>query len=470
MPESIALPNPFQNILRLATGDLIGKALSFLAMVYLARVLGVDHFGVLEFAASVLTYLLMFADAGLEIWGTRESTKTGDLLALAERVVAVRILLACLTFAILLPLLPLFPAYPRLRLVLVLYGLCVFVQAVNLKWTFMGQQNMSRVARGLVLGQFLFAALVVAFIHRAGALVWVPVLRLAGDSATAVYFGVWFKRTRGALPLRMSLRTDRAELKAAFTLGLSEAMGLLTYNFDSILLGFLKGAVFVGWYNAAYRIILIPVTVTVTYFMGLFPALARAFAANREEFRLLVRRTLDLWIMAAVPLVIGGTFLAAPMIQFLYGAAYADSARPLQILVWVAGLVSIRYVYMDSLRASGHQALDLRCAIASSSVNVILCIVLIPRYAMIGAASATLASEIVWIAMAFYYFERAALPREPLPSLRAPLIGGAAMAAVLWWGGPLFWPIRAALSLAAYLGTQMLFGKLSLRHFFEKDT
>jgi O-antigen/teichoic acid export membrane protein len=460
--------NPFRNILRLATGDLVAKAMSFLAFVYLARILGVSNFGVLEFAGSVLTYLLLIADGGLEMWGTREAAKTTDLPALARRILPLRLQLASVSFLILLLLLPLFPHYPKLRAVLLIYGLTVFAQAISLKWAFMGKQNMARVARGLVIGQAFFAASVFVFIHNPVALVWVPVFRLVGDLATAFYFARWFRRVHGRYPLKMNLRGMRGVLKPAFTIGLSLAMGLLNYNFDAVLLGFLRGATFVGWYNAAYKLILVGMSFPITYFSGLFPALSRFYVENREEFRRLVRRTVELWLLFVVPLVVGGTFLAGPIISLLYGTAYTNSVAPFRILLFSAALVVLRWVYMDSLRASGHQALDLRCAITSASLNVGLNILLIPRYGMIGAASATTLADVVWFVMAYYYFRRAVLPGEPLPSFRGPLIGGAGMAAVLWLAQPVVWWGRAILSLIVYLVVQALFGNLNLRHLYEE--
>ncbi|HXM20919.1 MAG TPA: flippase [Terriglobales bacterium] len=454
--------------MRLATGDLIAKAMSFFAFVYLARILGVASFGVLEFAGSVLTYLLLIADGGLEMWGTREAANTTDLPALAARIVPLRLLLATISFVLLLAVLPLFPGYPSLRAVLVIYGLTVFAQAASLKWVFMGQQSMSGVARGLVIGQGIFAATVVALVHSPARLVWVPVLRLAGDLVTTLYFARWFRRVHGQFSLRMTWRGMLTVLKPALTIGLSLAMGLLNYNFDAILLGFLRGPTFVGWYNAAYKLILVGLSVAITYFTGLFPALSRLYVKNREEFRLLVRRSTELWLGFVVPLVVGGTFLADPVIRFLYGAAYANSAAPFKILVWSAALVVLRWVYMDSLRATGHQALDLRCAVTSAALNVGLNILLIPRFGMIGAASATVFADVVWFVMSYYYFRRAVLPRESFPSLRGPLIGGVAMGVVLWSTLSMNWPLRAVLSLLTYLLALLLFGNLNPRLLFHR--
>jgi len=457
------LSNPFKNILRLATGDLVAKATSFLAFVYLARVLGVSNFGVLEFAGSVLTYLLLIADGGLEMWGTRESAKTADVPALAARVVPIRLLLASISFLILVLLLPLFPHYPNLRAVLLVYGLTVFAQAFNLKWIFMGQQNMTRVARGLVIGQVVFAGAVVAFIHSAVGLVWVPVFRLVGDLASAIYFAQWFRRVHGRLPLKVVRSGVSAVLRPALTIGLSLAMGLLNYNFDAVLLGFLRGETFVAWYNAAYKLILVGLSLPIAYFTGLFPVLSRLYVESRDEFRFLVRRSVEIWLLFVVPLVLGGMFLADPIVRSLYGPAYASSAGPFRILVWSAALVVLRWVYMDSLRATGHQALDVRCAITSASLNVVLNVLLIPRYGMIGAASATTIADVVWFAMSYMYFRRAVLPGEALPSFRGPLLGGAAMGAVLWLARFIDWRWRAILSLVVYLAVQALLGNFSLR-------
>ncbi len=458
--QSAKLPNPFRNILRLATGDLISKATSFFAFVYLARILGVSNFGVLEFAGSVLAYLLLIADCGFEMWGTREAANSTDIPGLAARVLPIRLLLASLSFVLLLAVLPLFPRYPSLRAVLVIYGLSVFAQAASLKWVFMGQQQMSGVARGLVIGQVVFAALVVGFIHSPVGLLWAPAFKLLGDLTTTGYFAWWFARTYGRLALNLTLRGASSIMKPAFTIGFSLAMGLLNYNFDAVLLGFLKGPTVVGWYNAAYKLLLVGLGGALAYFSGLFPALSRLYVENREEFGRLVRHTAELWLVFVVPLVVAGTFLAGPVIRLLYGAAYANSAAPFRILLWSAALVMLRWVYMDSLRATGHQALDVRCAITSATLNVLLNILLIPRYGMIGAASATVTADVVWFVMSCYYFRRAALASNAFPPVWGPLLGGGAMCAVLWFTPALYWPWRLVFSLGVYVAVQMPFGSL----------
>src|SRR5262245_29532127 len=86
--------SPFRNTLTLSIGDFAAKAAYFLAFVYLAHQLGVENYGVLEFAVAVRTYLILLADAGLELWAIREAAKGLDVHALAARVVPARLVLA----------------------------------------------------------------------------------------------------------------------------------------------------------------------------------------------------------------------------------------------------------------------------------------------------------------------------------------------------------------------------------------
>ena len=443
------LASPFRNIARLSVGDAAAKTLHFLAFVYLARVLGVERFGVIEFAGSLLVYFLLLGDGGLEIWGTREAAKSSDLPALVAHILPLRLLLAAAGFAALLVLLPFLPPYPELRWVLGLYGLSLFAQAASLKWVFMGQEKMTRVAVGLVLSKLVFLLLVLGLVHGTTALLLVPIISLASDTCLTLYFaGVYLRRHRWRVPL--TVRGAKTILRPALTIGTAQAMGLLNYNFDSVLLGFLTDPRTVGLYNAAYKPVTIALALPLTYFVGLFPALSRTHADGEAVFRPLVERSLRLSALMVAPLAVGGTLLAKPAIHMLFGAAYAESALVLPILIWSAVLVILRGSYRHSLTAAGHQALDLRCAIASTVVNVGLNILLIPRFGMFGAAAATVIGDAVWFLLAFLAFERLVMRLNPLPYLARPLIAGAAMAACLLLLPSIFWIERAVLSVILY--------------------
>lgn len=430
--------------------------------------LGAGTFGVLEFASSLLAYLLLIGDAGLEIWGTREAAQATDLRALAARVLPLRFLGAIAAVLVLLAALPALPDYPALRTLMLLFGLSLFAQAASLKWVFMGRQQMSRVAAGLVISQIVFALAVFAFVRTAEGVLWVPLLRFASDAALALWFARQFAVQFGGLGFSVRWSGAGEVLKPALTIGASNAMGLLNYNFDTVLLGFLKGATVVGWYNAAYKPVTIALALPLTYFAGLFPALSKSYAENREQFARLVERSFRLCAVFAIPLGVGGTLLAEPIIALLFGPEYANSALPFRILVWSAVFVILRGSYRHSLNAAGHQKLDLRCAVTSALLNVGLNILLIPPFGMTGSASATVIADVAWFVMACFFFQRAVLRLNPLPTLARPVLAGGIMAALLQFVQQPHWMGRGAMATAAYFVALLALGEPEVRQWLRR--
>ena len=450
--------NPFRNIFQLSVGDLLAKALNFAAFIYLARVLGVSNYGVLEFAISLMTYFLLIADGGLEVWATREVARGTEIRQLVRRVVPLRFLMAIVSFITLLLLMSSFPNYASLRTILVLFGLTLFTQAMSLKWVFMGQEKMTRVAGGLVIAQVVFAVTVFAAVRDASDIVWVPALRLAGEGAMALYFVRLFRATHGSLRLGPVLRGARDVLRSALTIGASHALALANYNFDSIVIGFLLGSSAVGLYGAAYKPVTVLLAMPLTYFVGLFPTLARTYTEDRAAFGLMVTRSFRLTSIFAVPIGVGGVFLAGPAIDLLFGADYSNSVQVFQILCWSGSLVILRGTYRQSLNAAGRATLDLRCAGASAGLNVALNLLLIPRYGILGAAVATVVAEMLWFTLAAYYFQHHVAPLRLLPFLFHPALAGIAMAGCFLVSQPLFWGFQAVLSVVVYFGTLLLLG------------
>ena len=211
--------NPFYNIMRLCAGDFPAKALNFVTFVYLARILGVANYGVLEFALSIVTYFLLLADGGLELWATREVAQGGEMRQLAARVIPLRFSLAAVSFGALMILLPWLPDYSLLKTTLMLFGLTLFAQAASLKWVFMGKEKMARVAGGLVVAQLVFAGAVFGFVRSSDGIVWIPVLRLLADVTMAAYFLRLFTVTYGRLPWPLTLRGATGVMRPALIIG-----------------------------------------------------------------------------------------------------------------------------------------------------------------------------------------------------------------------------------------------------------
>lgn len=455
--------SPFRNILKLSLGDFVAKTLNFLAFVYLARVLGVTGFGIFEFSFSILAYFLLLVNGGIELWATRHAAKAEAVRPLVEWIIPFRVLLAGISFALLIALLPVFPDYPGLQPVLIVLGLTLFLNALNMRWVFLGLERMGRVGLGLMASQIVFATTIFLFVRGPEHVVWVAAMWLLGDLALTLYFGWLFKAEFGLRGLRFRLGRFEGDLRAALTMGASQGIGLMLYNFDTLLLGILSGPNPVGWYRAAYKPITAALAMPITYFQGLFPTLSRRHQNDRGAFDEILSRSLRLTAIFALPLGVGGTFFAAPIILLLFGPEYQNAIPAMQLLSWAATLVILRGNFRQALNAADYHNLDLRCAAIAVGFNVALNLVLIPNFGILGAASATIASEVIWFTFASYYFWRYVSKVSLLSPLIRPVLAAAAMGAGLLLSGPLFWPLKAILACASYFGILFVLGDREVR-------
>lgn len=425
----------------------------------MAKALGVASYGVLEFAVAIRTYLLLLADGGLELWAVREVAKGKDPAWLVARIVPLRFLLAVVAYFAVNGILAVIPENPNLRRILPLFAATAFLQALNLKWVFMGRSRMTSVAIGLIASQVVFSLAVFAVVRQPVDLIWVPVVWLAAELVMVAYFWRAFLADQTRWRWSFTLRDTTAMVRPALTLGTAHGLALMSYNLDSILLGLLVGPGPVGWYGAAYKPITAILALPVSYFIGLFPALSTAFSQSREVFRSTLARSLRLTAIFAMPIGVGGTLLAEPMMDFLFGPVYAVAVPAFQILSWSAVLVILRGNFRQALNAAGRQRLDLTCALAAVSVNLALNLAWIPRYRMIGAATATVLSEIVWFSIGAWLLSRHVIRLKFFHILWRPVVAAIGMGAFLLAAQPVFWMVRGALGVGVYFGLLTILGE-----------
>jgi O-antigen/teichoic acid export membrane protein len=192
------------------------------------------------------------------------------------------------------------------------------------------------------------------------------------------------------------------------------------------------------------------------------------YTEGHEAFQDTVVHSLWLTALVAAPLGLGGTLCAEPIISLLFGPAYAPAVPALQILAWAMALIILRDTYRQAFNAVRRPRLDLRCAGISVGLNVVLNVLLIPRYGMRGAAVATLVSETLWLTMAAYYFSRDVMPVRLLPLLWQPGVAALAMGAVFMLTQPLFWAVRALLSVLVYCGVFLLLETTAIGPFISR--
>jgi O-antigen/teichoic acid export membrane protein len=81
-------------------------------------------------------------------------------------------------------------------------------------------------------------------------------------------------------------------------------------------------------------------------------------------------------------------------VPLLYGSSYGEAAQILSIQIWAGVAVSMSFVHSKWLLSEGLQKYGLIYTLAGACVNASLNFVLIPRHGAVGAAWATLITQV----------------------------------------------------------------------------
>ncbi len=386
-----------KNYLYLVVGSVLGKAVGLAYLVYIARRLGAEQFGVISTAEVFLSYLLLLPNFGLPTVGTQELAAKGGISAFGRAYIAP--LVSLRVFLALIALLVLYSPFASIILspdvlpVAQMLGLALIANAVQPDWFFYGVERMefSAIASGLRQCWYLLFAL--GFVVSPGSLMSVPLIRVSGDMVSALLsFGVLLVLLKG-IKWRLGLKEWGRLLHASIPLGAAFVMIQIYYGFDTLYLERTWGSLTVGIYNAAYKPILFLIPLGTMFGSAIMPTIAREYQENRIAVSRLLSQTLGVICVVIVPMLTAMVFVAHDLVLLVFGAEYAQATIPLIILTWAVAFVYLGVVPGYALLGVGDRKFYLGIVSVAAILNIGLNLLLIPSWGTTAAALTTAIAE-----------------------------------------------------------------------------
>lgn len=398
-----------RNVLTLGAGELVSRLVGFGATVYVARQLGAATYGIIGFGFAVLLYLTSVTDGGLEHTGPREVAEAGPgVTDLVMSVLVARLVGAALLTGVLALVALAFFDGPE-RTVLSLYALALLPVGANLRWVHVGLDRTGSVAASRLLAEGVRVALILLLVHGPASILFVPLAQVAGDTAGAALLIVALPRGGIHLRPRVDISLARGVLRRAFPMLIAGFLGVVVYNSDLIFLRIFREVSEVGLYLAAYTLINFLGISGHLVGLSLLASLTRLRNAPRERDAL-YQSALARVFVVGLPAAAGGCIVARPVIDLVFGPAYAPSAPVLRVLIWSIPLVLLRGVPQAALLSAGHARRALQVTMWAAGTNVGLNFIAVPLLGMYGAALTTVAAELVRVTVAHRYAHAAGFP------------------------------------------------------------
>jgi O-antigen/teichoic acid export membrane protein len=126
---------------------------------------------------------------------------------------------------------------------------------------------------------------------------------------------------------------------------------------------------------------------------SVFPAILNALKKNYDLFLERFSTVYQILILMALVVIVPVTFYSDLIISIVYSGKYSEAADVLKIHIWASIFVFIGYAGTKWLVAENLEKLSFVFTFFGAIVNIVLNIIVIPRYGINGAAWATLLAQ-----------------------------------------------------------------------------
>lgn len=418
-----------KNFIPLSVAELLSKFLLFISVTYLARTLSPGGFGKINFATALLAYFALMSSLGLDILGTRElSCHREKIKDYVGNILLLRLLLALASFLLLALTASILSKSSEIRTLILLYGLSLFPSALLIDWAFQAMEKMVYAGLASVVRDLTFVLALLLVVKSHQNLLLVPVLQTLALLIASSLLLLIFRLNWGNPKFSLNFDLWRDLLKRAIPIGFSLFVVPIFISFDVVLLGLMRSNEEVGYYSAAYKIILFLTGLIGVYYTAAFPIFSQLYRTSLKSLQKAISHSVKLAASVALPLGIGGTLVAKPLLIILFGQAYSKAAPAFQILIWAVVIIYLNIGYSRALLATNGEKYFAWGVIVPALSNLLLNFILIPPWGMVGAAIATLVAEAAGFAIMYWGLSR--LISAPFsPFLPRPLLASLPMAA-----------------------------------------
>lgn len=364
---------------------------------YVSRVLMPEGTGKVAFAYSIVSYFSIFAAFGVANYGIRACAQVRDnkekLSKTVQEILLINIVLMSFVYLVYFLGIAFIPELKAEKTLFLVSGLNILFTIVGVEWLYKGiEQYFYITVRSIIFKLVAFVLVFTCVKTEAdySAYAFIIIFATVGSGVVNLY------NLRKIITIKRFENYDfKRHLKPMMTFFITTIAVAFYVNVSVALLGFMQGNEEVGYYNAAYRIKDVMVSIITSLGAVLLPRLSYYIENNmQDKFNDIVSKSIQFIFILSLPLVVFCILFAKPSVLILAGSAYSGSIVPLQVLaliIFIVGLSNLTGIQMlIPLKKEKYLCYSV---VIAAVINMVLNLILIPQYGAVGAAISVMIAE-----------------------------------------------------------------------------
>lgn len=365
---------------------------------YVTRVIGMEKFGAVSFVTNVINFTMIFAQLGIPTYGVRACARVRDdkrkLSQTVQEILFINLIMSAVVTAVFAVLIFTVPAFYNHRVMFLISISTFFLQALGMNWIFQALEQYDYITIRSLFFKVISIILMFILIHQTDDYVIYCAITVFAGFGSNIYN---FIRVRKFVSLK---RVEPYNLKQHFRpilILFAQSLAVSIYtSLDSVMLGFMKGDLDVGYYASATKVKVILVSLVTSLGNVLLPRMSYYVKMQmKDDFRKTMIKAFNFTLFISIPLALFFSITSANCLFLLAGRESLPAASAMTIITLSIIPIGITNVLgIQVMTPLNNEKKVLMSVIVGAVIDFVLNLILIPFFGATGASVATLIAEI----------------------------------------------------------------------------
>lgn len=375
---------------------------------YVSRVLQADGIGKYSFANSIVQYFILIGCIGLNFYGQREIAycqhKKDDRDRTFIELVIIRF--STVTLALILYNFIIVLNQQNLQFLFFIMSIDIIASMFDISWFFQGIEDFKKI----VIRNFIVKIVGVILIFTCVKTTDDLYIYTLCHSVTLLLgnLSMWIYIPKLVSFQKIHTKEIFKHLKLTIVLFLPQIAVSIYTILDKTMIGLIVGTTEVAYYEQSQKIIKIVLTVVTSMGTVMLPRIANLFKINEmEKVKEYLKKSFSFTFFLSFPMMFGLISLSSNIVPWFFGEGYDKVVlnmmfiSPIIVFMSFSSLMGTQY-----LLPLNRQKEYTISVLVGTCCNVILNIILITKFASVGAATASCISECLVMSTQAYFLKK----------------------------------------------------------------
>jgi O-antigen/teichoic acid export membrane protein len=372
--------------------------ISLVSMPLLIQGIGVDQFGLVNLALSVIILLNILVGFGYNLSGPREvaiNQKNKETLShLVSNIIFSKVTLAFFASILIIIAVFVFNLFKEYQVILLYSMLLLFSEATLPLWFFQGMERMKMISMANVFSKLLYLLGIVLFIHQPEQAKWVNFILGGSGLFINLFVLAYIHYELEILFFKPKSKQIFHSLKENILLFLSNLTSHISINGGLIILSFFANAETLGMFSLAERITMVLRLLPALIIQAVFPNASKKYLTDTIQFFQFLKKVYIWAVILGLGLSLFTYFSAPFIVHALARSPLEESVRYLRILAFVPLLASLNITNVLILLVTDKKYLLFNSSWLMCLYMISASLILTTIYGGIGLCFALLSTEV----------------------------------------------------------------------------